>query len=209
MFEFSNGSGKFYGTYQTWHFHKSSNHPLIRSFADAAEKYAPEFERIYKKKLNIEFISLAYTPDASRPLCIRHKDGFFFDGQLHLTILGNSHIIVEDPNEKVLTFDNGTFWYLNGSEYFHTIQPTHGERFELLAPVNQRPEDVAAKKICISDAPERYLDSTHPGWISLRSRQIEHVRQAVIHKRASNLQIAAFNEDFDKDVEANNKDLKV
>jgi hypothetical protein len=206
MSEFSNASGKFFGNYQSWHFYKDSSLPLIKFFIDLCEMYRGDFEDYFEKKMEVNFINLVYTKDSSQQICIRHKDGYFFDGQIHLTILGNSNVVVEHNGlETLLHHPNGTFWYLNGSEYYHWIKSSIGERIEMLAPVNQRPEDLEKKLICVSERPERYLDTTSEQWKSLRQQQIEHVKIAIREKRASNLEVAAFNSYYDRQVEFYNK----
>ena len=195
-----NSSGKFFKNYKCWHFHKSSSLPLIQAFTRLCEKHATSFKDQFKKSLGIEFIVLTYIEDASIEACIWHKDGHFFDGQMHLTILGNASIEVKASSKhkkiKHLRFPNGSFWYLNGSQYQHRISPFPGERIEICAPVNPLKEGLKMQLRAIrSESHEKLLKSSSPEWISLQKKYSQYVLQAIDKKTASNFKIADFSVD--------------
>lgn len=193
-----NSSGKFFKNYKCWHFHKSSSLPLIQIFAELCEKHTHSFKSRFKKSLGIEFIVLTYIEDASIESCIWHKDGYFFDGQMHLTILGNASIEIKTKHNesKHLRFPNGSFWYLNGSQYQHRISPFPGERLEICAPVNPFREGLNMQLRAIESEPsEKLLKSSNPEWISLQKKCSQYVLQAVDKRTASNFKIADFNVD--------------
>ncbi len=194
LFQKSNGSGKFFSNYWSWHFHKDSQQPLIKKFVASLLEQQDIFQKTFGRPLDLNFIHLSYVEDAAQETCIFHRDGYFWNGQCHLTILGNANIEVQNENEtETLIQKNGRLWYLNGTKYLHRIKPTFGERFELLAPVSERPEDVQAKLACVTNTPEQWCDSSHPSWLELRARQVNYVKQSIQAGRASNLSVAEFN----------------
>lgn len=194
--ESANSSGKFFKTYRCWHFYKDSSHPLIRFFYNASQKFQNEFEDRYQRRLNLDFIILSFVEDSSKEICIWHKDGYFFNGQLHLTVLGNANIEIEvDSSVELLKMPNGSFWYLNGSSYRHRIRPSQGPRIEICAPVDQKPEDVRIKKQALSHGGLQLVDGNDPRWVQLRKGQAQYVLDSVRKRKASNLQVADFSID--------------
>jgi hypothetical protein len=191
--ELANSSGKFYANYQCWHFHQSSSWPLIKVFRQKLESHAHFFREKMQKNLGIEFIVLSLVEDFNSPVSLRHKDGFFFDGQAHLTIAGHARIGVEvDGRAQDLYLPNGCIWYLNGSEYYHEVKPATERRIEMCAPINQKKEDVLIKRKATSKDSYRWLDGRNEEWTQLRLKQTNYVKRAIEAGRASNLSVASF-----------------
>jgi hypothetical protein len=194
--ERGNSSGKFYRNYRCWHFHKSSEHPLVRDFVASAELSETKFRQVYGRPMRLDFVILSYVEDASEEVCLWHRDGYFFNGQAHLTVEGGANIEVELPNgTEILRRPAGAFWYLNGSSYRHRILPTCGPRIEICAPVEQRVSDVERKAAALPQDSLRLLQGSHPDWIELRREQARYVLDAVRRNTASNSQVAEFSVD--------------
>ena len=212
MFERSNTSGKFYRTYHCWHFHRDSNEPLIQKFLELCEQQREIFTATYHRPLEIDFLILAHTPDSSQEMCIYHKDGHYFDGQMHLTILGNANIHVlhdtqfePSPTEPVnlasgelIRVPNGTFWFLNSTRFTHKILPSTGERFELCAAVNYRKDLVHSMMRAVSEKPSRHLELIDEQFIEYRKGLIRAQLKATIERRASNSGVAEFSHEIDE-----------
>lgn len=195
--ECANSSGKFFNNYRCWHFHKDSSLPLINTAKKLFESEFKLLNEIYRKDFRIDFIILNYVEDSSQEICLWHKDGYFFDGQMHLTILGNGSIEVEVANEEVdyIFVPNGTVWYLNGSQFRHRIRPTLGPRLEICAPVNQRREDVEIKMNALSHDEVLLVDGANLEWTKLRREQATYVLRAIEKGKASNSNVASFSVD--------------
>lgn len=163
IYEKANNSGKFFKTYHTYRFYKDSSIPLIKEFVNIIEKFSNTFLKIYpNKKYYLEYISITHVLDSSKKMCVWHKDKTYFDGQFHITVLGNGHIkIYENGIESTLKIDNGTVWYMNGSNYLHTIQQTKGERFEICAPNALRRPELKLWEKSASNTKERYIIQTN------------------------------------------------
>lgn len=191
--EKANSSGKFYSIYECWHFHRSSEWPLIRYVIKTMELQTEIIRRVYAKNFHLEFFVLSRVSELGQPVSLWHKDGYFFDGQIHLTITGNANVDCKvGDQEQRLVFPNGQLWYLNGSNYEHRVPPTDSERIELCAPVNQRASDVEQKKMAIVKDGLGWVDGTHSGWTQLRRQQSDYVRKSVALGKASNLNVADF-----------------
>jgi len=197
-FERSNTSGKFFRTYECWHFHKDSDVALIREFVRLCEAHRSRFEAVFNRALEIDFIILGYTADSSREMCIYHKDGFYFDGQMHLTILGNGniHVLGDSTGDHLLNFPNGQFWYLNSSRYVHKIVPSQGERFELCAAVSYRKDLVKRMMPAVSKDPSRHLELNNPELLAYRKKLIRDQWLATQEGRASSDTVAEFSHDL-------------
>lgn len=195
--ERSNSSGKFYKTYKCWHFHKTSENPLIQEFVSQVNQNLEKLEEVYKKKFQLEFVILSEVTELNCPVSLWHKDGHFFDGQFHLSILGNARVEVEDDDGETLEIlkEDGTLWYLNGSHYRHRLPPVKSRRLELCAPNNQLPLDVEIKKSAIKDLKLGLVDGENKTWTELRKKQANHVLEAIEKKTASNLKVGEFSVD--------------
>lgn len=191
--ETSNASGKFYSNYECWHFHSSSKWPLIQKVKSSLEEYADQLKIRLNKKLRLDFFVLSRVKTIGQPISIWHKDGYFFDGQFHLTIQGNAKIEskVQD-SVQTLYFPNGQCWYLNGSEHYHRVVPNAQERIELCAPLNQLQSDVDVKKKAILQDGRGWVDGKNTEWTQLRQQQIQYVKKAIEKGSASNLEKAHF-----------------
>jgi hypothetical protein len=193
--ERANASGKFYRNYQCWHFHKNSSWPLIKEFAQQLEFSREAFTQNFTKPMNYEFVILSLVDGGGLEVCNFHRDGYFFDGQLHLTILGQANIeVLHDDNlTELLRPQDGTIWYLNGSQYYHRVVPPLTRRIELCAPLNQLPKDVEIKMRAVrKEDGKMWVDGNNQDWIDLRKQQINYVKEAVQRRTASNLNIAEF-----------------
>lgn len=201
MFERSNTSGKFYRNYECWHFYRDSQHPLIQEFMRLCAQHKDQFESVYQRPLQIDYVILGYTQDSSQEMCIDHKDGFYFDGQMHLTVLGNAHVRVldHDGTPELIRVPNGSFWYLNSSRYIHKIVPTQGERFELCAAVSYRRDLVEKLKTAVIDAPSRHLELRDPELIAYRKKLIVDLIRATKEGRASSHTVADFSHHVDEE----------
>tara|TARA_B100001939_G_scaffold338938_1_gene345101 strand:+ start:1564 stop:2259 length:696 start_codon:yes stop_codon:yes gene_type:complete len=159
IYEKANNSGKFFKTYQTYRFYKESNIPIIKEFVNIIENFSNTFLEIYpNKKYYLEYISVTHVLDSNEKICVWHKDRTYFDGQFHITVLGNGYVkIFEGGIESTLKIDNGTIWYLNGSNYLHTIQETQGERFEICAPNAMRRKELNLWKNASSDTKDKCI----------------------------------------------------
>ena len=192
MTESSNISGKFFHTYKTWHFHKTSQLPIIKEFTQVVDKHAVEFEKIYQKPLEVDWIVLAYTSDDSEEMSVWHKDRYYLDGQFHVTVQGNANIDV-DTGENIfhLQVPNGTVWYLNATHYYHKICPGSGnERFELCAPVNMRPELREWKLKANPNDKWQHVKGDNPEYIKFKEFLVNGQEQAVKKGTASNISVA-------------------
>ena len=191
--ERANSSGKFYKNYTCWHFHRSSKNKLIHLFFESIERNKKYFSKIYNKSVDVHFCSLFYVEDSSQEICLWHKDGYFHDGQFHLTILGNANVEIQvNEKKELLLMDTGTVWYLNGSEVLHRVKPTQGPRIEICAPLNSRKESLQANYEAISFGETKLLDGTNLNFTNWRREQAEYVMNSVRLKKASNLKIADF-----------------
>lgn len=189
-------SGKFYDNYNQYLFHIESEHPLISRVRELIIEHQFSFEQVYKRPLKTEWVYLSCVKSGTGPICIPHLDGYWMNGQLHLTIQGQSciHYWKTSPYEddsvkpQPLIFDNGSFWYLNGSEYYHSIfTPNKNQigkdRFELLVPVE--PRNLEDYKHCLSNCRFKYVDSQHPEWKKIKERQIMRQKESYKKKIAS------------------------
>ena len=201
MTETSNSSGKFHHNYRCWHFHKTSEVPLIASMVHLIEKHSSEFEEAFGHAPIPNFFVLAQTLDDSEEMCVWHKDRYFFNGQYHCTIQGNANISVDpgDGNIEVIDLPNGSVWFLNASNYMHKINTGNGsERFELCAPMNQRQEHVDMKLKAVSNNRWRYIDGNDETYTQFRADIAKGVEEAVQRGTASNTSVA-YSVDIDKE----------
>ena len=169
----SNASGKFYKNYVQWSFHKSSSHPLIKKFAQVLEENRKTFYQVYNRNLDFEFIYLAYVNDISEECSIWHRDYYLINGQAHLSILGNGNLLIYDYNNKLhnILVENGTCWFVNGSNFNHKINTGIGERFEICCPISPRKEIVEPRMLGIKkDDPLKLVDGTLPAYIEGQKR---------------------------------------
>ncbi len=191
-----NNSGKLYENYWVYYFHKSSELTLIQNFKLLIEANIDNLKTQFNKEFSIEFICLTYCMDSSYPMCVGHRDDYFFDGQFHLTILGNGNIqILDEKNEKpmgIISQPNGTAWYCNGSEFYHTIKPTSGPRFELLAPNRIRTEYFGPMRSAVREDKMMWLDGTDPAWTEDRRRIRKGVLEDAASGRSYNTKLAKF-----------------
>lgn len=189
--ETSNSSGKFYHNYRTWHFHKSSELSLVKRFITECENIKPQFEKIYAKPLDLHFVVIAETLDDSQDSCVWHKDGYFHDGQMHLSVSGGGNIDVEELHgEDNITLPDGSLWYLNASHYRHKIgRGTGNRRIEITAPLNMRPELAEWKTRAVEDGPYRQVHGDNPIFIDYRLKLSKGVRDAVRRGTASNASV--------------------
>ncbi len=198
MTQTGSASGKFFKSYQQFLFHHSSSHPLIAKFRDTLFSNRLRFEATYNRPLQIEWIYLSYIQDPSENSCIPHRDGYWMNGQAHLTIQGNSGIRVWDedpydnPNAKFedLNFENGTVWYLNGTELHHSILTTSCQdrrtnlpRIELLAPVE--PKNLEGYTECLSPCSLKFIDPFHDKWKQIKEKQAMRQQEAFQLGKAS------------------------
>jgi len=192
MTESSNSSGKFFHTYRCWHLHKTSEIPIIKEMNRLIEEQSKQFEEIYNRAPKTDFFILAHTIDDSKEMCVWHKDRYFFNGQYHITIKGNANISVDDGKDiHNIDVPNGTMWYMNGTEYKHKINTGTGtERFELCAPISQRPEHVKVKIKGVVNNKWKYIDTSSEEYNNFRKKLAEGVEDAVKRGTASNKSVA-------------------
>jgi len=172
IFEKANNSGKFFRNYHTYRFYTDSELPIVKKFVETLDNFSETFCATYPdKEYYLGYVYLAHTIDSSEKVCVWHKDKTYFDGQFHITIKGNARVKIQDEGiESYIYADNGTVWYLNGSKYLHTIEPSTGERFELLAPNALRKRGLDLWKNAASDTPERWIDPQDPDIVANRKR---------------------------------------
>jgi hypothetical protein len=182
-------SGKFAHQYEQYMFHKSSQESLIKKFVNLANKHLDHLSSIYEKVFTIEWIYLAHCRSPWEVMSIPHRDGHWMDGQIHLSIQGESNIEVWDKEESPwidknasscnLSFPNGTLWYLHGSRYWHSIKTTECRmsRFELLAPVN--PQFMNGYIDCLADPVSGIIDPTNKNWIKIKRDHIKYQKGSV------------------------------
>jgi hypothetical protein len=187
-----NGSGKFYQNYISFGFWHDSQQPLIKKFVELIQSKESIFKEAFEKELRLDYIYLSYVERAEEEICLWHKDGYWWDGQFHMTILGNSQILVQDGGLTIhISAENGTVWYLNGSEYYHKIAQSYsGPRYELLAPCNLRQESINRKGRAVVSQPERWIDGKHPAISEEIEFAVNHMKKAIDENRASNLSVA-------------------
>lgn len=187
MTEKGNGSGKFHDNYFCWHFHKTSEVPIVKKFIEIIENNVDKFEEIYGRKCIPNWVSIAYTVDDSKEICVWHKDRYFFDGQYHITVKGNANLAVKHEDETVenIVLPNGTVWYFNGTRYLHTINKGKGEeRFEICCPINQR--HMPQKILAMSDDKWKHVDGTNEYYQLMYKKVAQDVERAVERGTASN-----------------------
>ena len=200
-------SGKFSQQYSQYLFHKSSSVPLIRFFSDKLESQLQVLSEKFGKPFSFEWVYLAQVLDPSQKFCIPHKDGFWMDGQAHLTISGEANIDVWrdiDPYENPqapyenIKVPNGTLWYLNGSSHWHRANPFELEselgRLEVLAPIN--PNSTEAYFECLKPGPEKMIDPECKEWKNIKKKHIEIEKKA----QGDNSSSSPFNLDYIKDI---------
>lgn len=201
-------SGKFSYQYHQYMFHKSSQHPLIKKFVNYCHSSISIASKVYEREFSIEWIYLAHCSNPREQMSIPHKDGRWMNGQFHLTILGESDIKVwknsnpwEDENEvgEDLIIPNGTIWYLNGSEVWHTINahPPEKEigRLELLAPVN--PMHMNGYKDCLTKCKNAIINPSSKKWKQIKKNHIKYQKDALKNKKASSPYSLNYIEEFD------------
>tara|TARA_Y100001963_G_scaffold51182_1_gene71600 strand:+ start:2864 stop:3595 length:732 start_codon:yes stop_codon:yes gene_type:complete len=164
MYQKANNSQKFFRTYHQYRVYKDSQIPIVKKFVEMVEEFSDTFKETFpNKEYYLSYIYLAHTIDSSEPICVWHKDRAFFDGQFHITVLGNGNIKIKDGGiESKIKVENGTVWYMNGTSYLHTIESTEGERFELLIPNAPRKRTLDIWERITSNTPERWLNPHHP-----------------------------------------------
>lgn len=200
MTEKGNGSGKFHDNYFCWHFHKTSEVPIVKKFVEVMEANVDKFKDIYERDCIPNWISIAYTVDDSKEICVWHKDKYFFDGQYHLTVKGNANIAVKHEDESVenIFLPNGTIWYFNGSRYLHTINQGQGqERFEVCCPINQR--TLPQKYHAMSRDKWKHVDGTNEYYREMYKHVAKGVEEAVKRGTASNKSVHYPVNPIDKD----------
>lgn len=187
-------SGKFSKHYQSWQFYKDSKQELIQEIVKLVESCIVEFKKVYPKKtFYYQFIQVVYNEDCRELLCIPHKDAYCYDGQFHITVLGNANISMwsgerDKPIEKQNIYvDNGSIWYINSSEFFHTIKPykkptrdSSFERIEILVPIagqgNKADEEEMLK--AVSQDEDRFFYPDNKNFIALKKKGIEYCLKA-------------------------------
>ncbi|MEO0335325.1 MAG: hypothetical protein AAF202_02970 [Pseudomonadota bacterium] len=183
-------SGKFSHDYSQYLFHKSSDVPLIKEFVERVESHLGSLQQEYNRPFHIEWIYLTRTLKPQKEFCIPHKDGYWMDGQIHLTIQGEANIEVwsgggspyedEKAEPELLQMPNGTIWYLNGSNYWHNAKTLEAElpegRIELLAPVN--PHGTEEYHDCLLPGPEKRIDTNCENWKRIKMRHIQLEKEA-------------------------------
>ena len=196
-----NASGKFSKHYEVWQFYKDSQVPLIQEVVNLVEQSKKDFCKAFSNKIfSYQYVQIVRNKDCRNLLCIPHKDGYWFDGQFHLTVLGNANISIwsggreSAKNKQSLWFENGSFWYINSSEYYHTInqyfQPTKNnkyERIEILIPLNGEGNQKDEQKIvgCVSNDKDRFFYPDNPRFIELKKTQIQYVLNSYKNNKAS------------------------
>jgi len=192
LFEEANGSGKFYSNYKTYSFWHDSQIPIIRQFVDAIFSKRDSFKKTFERDITLSSIYMSYVERGDEEICVWHKDGYWWNGQFHLCILGNSNILIKDESLQMhVQAEAGTVWYLNSTEYYHKILSSWpGERFELLAPCNYR-EDCTARRIQgVTAGPERWMDRNHPAIIEDTRIAVEYMKQSFSAGKASSNRVA-------------------
>ena len=187
-------SGKFSRHYQSWQFYKDSQQSLIKKVVRLIDSCITEFQKFYPEKtFYYQFIQIIYNEDCRKLLCIPHKDAYCYDGQFHITVLGNGNISMwsgprDKPIEKKNIFlDNGSVWYINSSEFFHTINPytlpTRGHSFErinILVPISGKGNkiDEAEMLKAVSKDEDRFFYPDNKHFIALKKKGIEYCLKA-------------------------------
>lgn len=202
--DYGNNSGKFFKNYETYWFHKSSCLPLVQTFIRNIEKNKVLFYETYGRQLSTDFVFLSRIRDASEPACIFHKDGYFWEGLFHMPVLGRSDIVyannpslvksseITDGDLKRLEFEPGTIWFFNSTHYFHTIDPTKGERLELCAPCGMHPEYVSRCLEGISLGKDGYMDGESLSWKNNKIHARKYILDSISKGQASNEEVADF-----------------
>jgi hypothetical protein len=199
MTEKGNASGKFHDNYFCWHFHRDSQVPIVKKFIEIIDANKEKFEEIYGRECNAQWVSIAYTVDDSKEICVWHKDRYFFDGQYHITVKGNANLAVKHEDETVenIVLPNGTVWYFNGTRYLHTINVGKGEeRFEICCPINQKV--MTAKIVATSNDEWKHVDGTNEYYKAMYKKVAQGVEQAVERGTASNKSVHYPVNPFDK-----------
>ena len=192
---------KFSKHYVVWQFHKDSQTPLIKEIINLMKQSRKSFQEAFpSKRFSYQFVQIAHCLDSRNVISIPHRDGYWYDGQFHLTVLGNANVSVwpgereSKIGKKLLWFENGSFWYLNGSKYYHTInkysRPTKNniyERIEILIPLdgigNQKEKEELAESA--SKDKDRFFYPDNTKFIQLKKSQVQYALKAYSHKKAS------------------------
>ena len=171
--DYANASGKFFKNYVQWSFHKTSEQPLIKKFAEILENSKEDFRKVYNRNLDFEFVYLAYVKDIAEECSIWHRDYFLINGQAHLSVLGNGDLLCYDYENNLhnIKVPNGTCWFVNGSNFNHKINIGVGERFEICAPISPRKEIVEPRMLGVdSNDPLKLVNSSIPAYVEGQRR---------------------------------------
>lgn len=191
--ETANSSGKFFHNYETWHFHKSSQLPIVRKFIEIIEQNSEKFEEIYGRECRTDFVLLTRTEDNSEEMCVWHKDKYFLNGQFHISVEGDDGFVVEKDSEiEEITKVPGQVWYLNGTTYYHKITVGSGmRRLELCAPINLRSRYRDGKMLGVDfEDPFRYIDGNNEQYTAYRKWVAEGVEEAIKRGTATNVSVS-------------------
>ena len=187
-------SGKFSKYYQAWQFYKDSEQNLIQEIVSLVDSCLVEFKKEFpKKNFYYQFIQIVYSKDCRKLLCVPHKDAHCYDGQIHITVLGNGNISIwSDKGDNLkkrdkIYVENGSIWYINSSRFLHTINryktPTRGssfERIEILVPIagtgNQADEQDMLR--AVSKDKDRFFYPDNKHFIHLKRKRIEYMLRA-------------------------------
>ena len=177
-------SGYFNTNYEQWYFVRGSKHPLIKTFFELGDKHNERFKHLYGRELNVDVCRLTYVKDSSKEIGKWHQDGSWMHGNTHLTIKGNSNLLIkDDENVTHLQVPNGTYFFFNATTYQHAIKPTSGERIEAIGFVDEVPESVTALITSAEEHPYKLCDVTHPAWLGHINKLEEKFRRLAEKER--------------------------
>ena len=180
------GTAKFYDNYEMWYFVRGSKHPLIKKFFELGDEHNERFKHLYGREINVHVCRLTYVRDASKEIGVWHQDGHYLNGNTHLTIEGNSNLLIKDEEYIThLQVPNGTYFFFNATEYQHLVKATSGERIEACGFIDEQQSSVDALYAAAEDHPYKLCDRDHPAWVQQRNEVYKYMKASFEEGRAS------------------------
>ena len=137
--------------FRVWRFHKESQVPLIKMALEHIKENRLKLESKLRTTLTTNFFTFTQTIK-DKPEVVWFKDKVS-NGQFHIPIVGKSNIDIDDGTKiKTVSYNDGTFWFLNSKQYMHKVNATNGkERIELYASMSQPDRYVSEKMILVAN----------------------------------------------------------
>lgn len=180
------GTAKFYDNYEMWYFVRGSKHPLIKKFFELGDDHNERFKHLYGREINVHVCRLTYVRDSSKEIGVWHQDGHYLNGNTHLTIKGNSNLLIKDDDSIThLQVPDGTYFFFNATTYQHQVKPTSGERIEACGFIDEQQSSVDALYAAAESHPYKLCDRNHPAWVKQREEVYKYMKASFEEGKAS------------------------